>query len=411
MVVISNTVAPVRQKPLASHKTLVPAAVPYSSSSDVYVSSRRAAPTRTAAEARDRANAVYAEPPENGGSKSPGTVVLNLRDINDPRLSPARLADARALIRDNQALESRALAAMNPLDRAKYGALAASLDADPMARLALQLLAVEGKLPGARTAADGGNLLDALSRLGDPKGTPLSPRIDRQQLLAETVQEVANPTAIDQQDRDCCVAAAAQIQFAIQNPADYVRVVNGLASRQGTVTLPNGQVMWRSQDTNKDDDSHRTISSRLVESAFMQYAGGRKYTDVGPGTFPNGVSGLTIVHLKKLVKALYPGHDFEGLWITDRSLQPGGVLPKTLAVAEANGRVALTKRIEANVKAGKSVIVALDWAKAGDHSDSHELLVTGVTADKVTVVNPWGRVEEFSRKEFEARLEDAMLWK
>lgn len=171
----------------------------------------------------------------------------------------------------NRKLEQAALKDLSPDDQQKYHALQKALDNDPQGQLALQLLLIDGKCkPGPATAnKDGKGLLDALTGMKEAK---LAPPLENGDLMAQACREMANPASIKQKGLNTCSAAAVQIMVATEKPAEYVRILTGLAADEAEDIPLTGlnKTVKRNEMSEWDDNSGRTQTSRLWQSAFME---------------------------------------------------------------------------------------------------------------------------------------------
>lgn len=287
-----------------------------------------------------------------------------------------RAAAANAQLARNGELETEALARLSTTERSQYLRVQRQLSADPVAKLALQALLFEGKLPG-------GALLKNLSKLTTQ---PLGEGIDRARLIADVVQEVATPTCINQQDKNTCVATAATIQLVLQNPAEYVRLISGLASPEATVTTLGGDVL--KVEGTPDSASRRTLSAQLLTPALMELGNGIFNYDEASDTTqygPFGAPGL-LAFGADLVAASITGKDY------------------TWAPAVAPLKGVTMDAIVAQLEKGNTVLAGIDYQGRG----GHELLVTGLEThdgcEYVRVINPWGREELIPRDEFQEQL-------
>jgi hypothetical protein len=285
----------------------------------------------------------------------------------------------------NSPLASEALAKLSPAEQASYQRVADGIGPEPGGRLALQLLLIEGKLTDPRVkATDGKNLLDALAGLADQ---PIAKGLGKSRLLDETVREIAEPSAIKQEARGTCTVTVVQNLLAKQNPAEYARLVSGLASPDGKVALVNGDTLHRVAGTVKEDGSWRTQSSRLFEAAMMDYAQpGYHYNNAKDAT-EDGISGLYDAELKTAME---------------------GVLGRPVASREVDMLPAIAKE----TAAGRPVAVGMHWDQTGPNGvehGGHEILVTKVDAERVYYDNPWGIQESMTRQEFESRAKGALL--
>lgn len=341
---------------------------------------------RSEADARREAEQLLLGGPANRHENG-ADVTRDAPDVNsrlDTAQTSARHEAAEAQLEANQALEDARLSRMSAGDRAKYEAVKQRcLDAnDPVAAVALQKLLFDGKLPGAKDLAGEGTTLDHLASLADEQ-TPLAEGVDRDRLVTDLVQELATPSAINQGPRGTCAPTTIAIQLAMNQPAEYARIAAGLASPEGQVTLAGGQVLRREDGTAADDGTGRSVTQRLIGSAFMELANGdRDYDNAsgdGAGAWSND--------LDRLYEAVM------GRPMSDKRLTTDEDKAWALGV------------IDTQLRAGASVPVALSW---GD--GYHKVLVTGTETvdgvDYVKYVNPWGREERMPRADFEARLAD-----
>lgn len=308
--------------------------------------------------------------------------------------APALAAKATALLAAQAPLERQALAALPAADRTAHAQARKALEGDPHAQLALQLLATEGKL-GAPAGAS------LASALGQVAAQPLAEGVDRRALLAALVREVATPAAINQQDGTwTCTATVAQILVAISRPADYVRIVGGLASPAGRATLLDGQPIQRAAGTASADLTGRTPSARLWQAALMEHAnGGHRYDpkldlnvprrDASAPGAGRAYKGLVGAQAQERLFAGATGH-------------AGEVVGGDRAGGDSAAAMA---RIAKELAAGRPVPVNY-YVREGV---GHQILVTAIAAGEVTYADPTGLVKrvpaaEFARDLFLARV-------
>ena len=323
-------------------------------------------------------------------------------DPNSNDSDAGRVRDAKAAISANAALEQQALAKLSPEDRAKYNRVAAQLASKPEARLVLQnwltqntlgkggtvpascrQLIAESRPPlvGGPKAAGGGDLLTQLDRLA---GQPVAPGVDQAQLLSEVVRETANPACINQMGKGTCVATSVSIKLNLANPAEYVRLISGLASPQGSVKLANGDTIRREGDWN--DTTGRSQSVRLLQPALMDYGNQGEYNNTKDKStwWGLGSSGGT------------------ASWGRDKMLE--GLFDKTFDTVEVLPweRDVIFDRVAKQANSGSPVSVAVKWQDGG-----HAILVTGVRDGRVYFTNPWGQKESVSVADFKRHLSSA----
>jgi hypothetical protein len=203
------------------------------------------------------------------------------------------------------------------------------------------------------------------------------------------MQEIAFPSSISQQYRGTCTVTTAQILLARTHPAEYARIVAGLAA-PGTeaVTMAGGGQWQREPGTETYDSSDRTASSRLFQAAAMEamYPDGdydnqldkNRFADghLGGGGGPSALAGV--------VRDLFGPTAF----VAARYMyESGGAGPFTDAIIEAATQ-------------GHPTLVALYKAASAEAKDSgagHNILVIEATAEGVRFINPWGQVETVSK--------------
>ncbi|MEB3204489.1 MAG: hypothetical protein VKP57_07300 [Candidatus Sericytochromatia bacterium] len=324
------------------------------------------------------------------------TILRNIADVTKG-VSPAseagrKLEDARTR---NAAAESRALEALSPADRADYQRLARGVGHDAAARLALQVLLLSDRLPGQPAQRGGPDTLEGLDRLMN--SAPLARGIDRKALVGQLVREMAAPAAINQKGKNTCTVTSLQIFMADRRPAEYVRIVAGLASPEGKVVLADGSTVVREPGTAEDDGSKRSISSRLWQPAMMERANDRDYDNAADNfDGDDDRRGLNVGDIGNVFKAV----------TGDR------VLSRAMNAVPWIGKERLWEKwIGDSLTRGDAVLVGLNWtsvdARSGEERTSgHKVLVTGFDDDVVHFTNPWGQEEVMIRRDFTQRLKN-----
>lgn len=321
------------------------------------------------------------------------TVQLDPDDVNDSAdrdPDSGRFQAATEQVGRNAPLEGARLANLSASDRAHYQQVKQALAADPVAQLALQRQLFSGQVPGGKDAKGQGTTLDHLAQLANPN-TALAAGIDRGALLADTVQELAVPSAIAQQTKNTCGPTTASIYVAMTRPAEYARLVTGLASPEGKVTLADGSTLGRVKDTIADDGSGRSASQRLLEPALMDRANGiagydngkDKHTVFGVGTVPGALPDMIDSCLSAVLGKSFEHHDLL-LW----------------------GKGGKVDQMARETAKGTPVPAMISY---GGKLDLHWVMVTGVSKDTVRYINPWGREETMPRGKFEDVLR-GMTW-
>ncbi len=285
----------------------------------------------------------------------------------------------------DRADEQMNLDALPPEKRAMYERLARRVEGNPGAREALYNLLSIGTV-SSPTLRGGEDLLSVLDRMTTQ---PLAAGIDRDALLQQTLIEIDDGSTIGQKDKNSCGATAVQVTLANRQPAEYARLVSGLASPEGRIGMANGDTLSREADWNAADGG-RSIPSRLLQPALMEYANG------GLTNYDNGtdrsrrLDGSTYTGLyTDEAQRLYQGVLNAPATVEDTNLNTGAATPAATMqnIADAIGR-------------GQNVAALIDYPGTG----GHYVTVTGVRGDRVMYQNPWGTVESMPRAAFQARL-------
>ena len=323
-----------------------------------------------------------------------------------------------AQVRRNQLAESQRLAKWPPAQREAYSAVADALRMEPAGRLALQTMLFEGRLPGKAANAEGDTTMSALAKLAK---APMHDSLRPDQVLSEAINEIHRPDAINQQDRGSCTMASVQIKLAKENPAEFLRLVRGLASPSGEVKLANGDAIVREPGTEVPDSSNRTAPARLFQAAMMEYGNGdldydntmenqeylaryREREGLAPDApvdpqdlHSDGSGGLSDAMVGSVVRALAGGRASVRI-----DMRYDGV-PDPKPVMD-NLRQGLAK--------GLAVPVGLDWGGRdanGRIHGGHEVLVTRINQGRVYYHNPWGQQESMAIAKFEERLGSSVV--
>ena len=225
------------------------------------------------------------------------------------------------------------------------------------------------------------------------------PELEKQRLglIRSSIEDIAFPERIAQHNKGTCAATSVQILFAIKDPQKYLNVVTELASNSGEVSsdlvkgLPK---MKRAENTMETDDSGRSISNRLIQPAFMDFAMSIiKYNNIEDTRGIIDEGGLAQTETSRLANALMEG-EYKNLSI---------LTPKSLKKA----------KVEEALNYGSPVPCGLNWGD-GDRAFSesgHEILVTKVDSDKnlAYFMNPWGELQTMPLNDFWQRLDTATV--
>lgn len=313
------------------------------------------------------------------------------RDPLDANDDPGdAILDAQRKLDAGKSQEASALSKLSTEDQAAYQKVANRISNDTRARQTLQQMLLDGKLPGEKDPVGGQTLLENLEAISEQS---VASGIDQGALVADLVQEIADPSCIDQQLYNTCGATTAQIVIARQNPSEYARIVAGLASPEGQVKIKSGATLKRDPDWSAADGG-RTLSSQLIQPAFMDHSNGGifDYTNAKDGRKlgPWSVPGMLPNEMAKVLHDV-TGKSYDHLEVV--SLNPLDSLKFGLCVDKLK-----------KAAPGKEVPIMVNYADQESAVVPHWLLVTGVKDGKVNYINPWGREESMSVNELRRHL-------
>lgn len=228
---------------------------------------------------------------------------------------------------------------------------------------------------------------EVLAQLKTLATQPLAEGIDRRTLIATLLSELADPERIAQGDRHTCAAAVVQAKLAQDDPAEYLRVVAGLASPAGRVTLANGDVLRRHADWRVAGG--RSLSSDLLQPAFMQYATGTYDVRSDTRATANGRGkGLYAAEQSRLLSAVSGtasvsvfGNGPQVLDAMQRALDQGHDVPVVIKIRDRD-----TGQLQ-----------------------GHSVLVEAIRDGQVTFLDPNGKRRSVSLEAFTSRLQSASL--
>lgn len=252
------------------------------------------------------------------------------------------------------------------------------------------------------TDKNGNTLLSSLQSMATgPLASELTNNgVTRADLLSSVMEEASNPGQINQSNRNTCTVTSMQYMLNQQNPAEYVRIMQGLSSPEGSVQLRNGATITRDPNSAAPDSAtDRSASERLFQSAMMEYANGdHNYDNV---TDRNTGKESSWVFFEKDVDP-YPGlyrdqeeRGLEALFGRDFKVYDGSFNftdDKQDILNELQGR------------SGQRTLMDLQWGDGG-----HAVVFEKVENGRVYFRNPWGPTGDATGTNYDnppRRLED-----
>lgn len=299
----------------------------------------------------------------------------------------------KAQVEGNRAREAFALSKLPSEQQSQYQAILKVIpENDPDARLCLQEMLLDGRLPGKKDLQGKGDLLKNLSTLSEqPMQADLAK--ERGTLVGDLIQEMYDPTCIAQKGKNTCGATTVQIILAERNPAEYVRLMGGLASPEGKAEAAGGTIS-RQPGTAADDGTNRSIGTRLMAPAFMDFAnGGFSYDSASDSTDLKVMdfAGLVDFQVKSLASGIL-GEKYKDLMV--------GPMTSAEAALKEAGKVATPD---------SPVIASLTYGGDDLMGDGHYIQITGVKDGKVSYINPWGQVERMDEAQFKQHLISVLI--
>lgn len=288
--------------------------------------------------------------------------------------------------RVNLEAEKAALAKLSPEDRREYKTLLSQVEGHTMARRQMQAMLLSGELTDSKALIGGATLLHELHFM---TGQPLAEGIDRKDLVAQVIGEVENPVRIAQHSQNTCGATTAQILLVRKNPAEYVRLVAGLAAPGGHVPTAGGSTLKRKEDWNYDGDGDRSISSRLFQPAVMQLG------QMIPGMSYSNTDDKNVVVDKPIFAGMFGIQQAK----VDTELT-GQDYDNHLFMAW--NRDSMWEDLKRIVATGKEPVpVSMSWNGGG-----HFVQIDKIEGGKVHFTNPWGERDTIDEAEFKSHISE-----
>lgn len=211
------------------------------------------------------------------------------------------------------------------------------------------------------------------SRIGNEKDFAIS-----------LLHDVSMPFDISQEGIGTCTATSIQIQFAIRSPLEYLKMAEELAQNKEYTTVKGYKVIPNFtfvDELSKNNDSRRTISSKLMQNSIMDYGDG----DTRNFDSSKKDEGLTITQTAKAIKDIL-GLDVENNFLWENT-------PSQIIDYLKRSNPSLTNPIE----------ISLAYSPSG-RDVLHSVNVIGIDENNVKIANPWGREETFPLKELQSRI-------
>lgn len=230
------------------------------------------------------------------------------------------------------------------------------------------------------------------------------------ELMLSALHDVAAPSNINQRDYLSCAATSAQMQMAIHQPAEYMDMVQTLASGE-SYTFENGSNYQIRPDDSPLTDlgvdtrgnplaMRRTPSAMVVQNAFMEILDGnhnyQSQNDNSGNSADRPNIGLQRDNMPGLLTAIV-----------------GRTVPRPVDLNRAGptARQNEAQNVLNSATPENPILVGMRWGtdSRGEHTE-HAVNVIGYdsTTQRVNLMNPHGHIVSIPRAEFDARLR--MAW-
>lgn len=365
--------------------------------------SHKAAATRPSSHEKRLENALAdlgnAVPPSGGQPPLP-QVDAGAEDITSMRGKALNLEGATKVHGDrtwtpkiDAAQEAAYVAALPPDQQRQYQQIKQTLNGNSAAQAQLALLVVDGK--AKQTDTQGKTLLDDLARITQG---PMTNGLSSRQVLTDAIADVTDPSTIFQGYKGTCTATSIQSELAQREPAEYARLVAGLATGDGKVTLQDGKTVLDShQYYDGSQSTSEGLLSPALEEAEARHAGGHynlkddriEFGGLNPFGFRN-YDGAAESDVAAVESELFGGH-YQNVSVGGGVFGIGSGMNPDEAMKFFTGATP-----------DRPVLVDIDPPGIGQH----EVQVVGYdrTKNEVTIRNPWGEVDTIPVDQFKQHL-------
>ncbi|NOK38390.1 hypothetical protein HMI49_34855 [Corallococcus exercitus] len=343
-------------------------------------SEQRDAPTREAT--RDVMRALKGQPE---AAKS-----ALLEPFTKPWLTEARAEGAQALVK------SPAWKQLGPTERTQLAQVFSEARGEYDGLRSVKLLSQKPERLMDRDAT-GGTLLSNLARLA--KG-PLHPGVGearRGELMRGVLQETARAYEVNQSVFGTCTVTSMQYELVRDNPAEYARIMAGLAGPNGRVDMRGGGTLELQADSLPQNALQgRSFSEALFQSSLMEFANGvDEYHVQGP----NGDESISPI-----------GNTYQGQYGDSMVRAVSALFGRQFAEWGTNDqtRDAQLDFLRKYQPKGPNDPVLIAFFTSPDaQAGAHAVTFVKVEGDRVFFRNPWGPTADpkGTEEEFGARVE------
>jgi|GEM_PF-1882100 len=232
---------------------------------------------------------------------------------------------------------------------------------------------INGKSALLDVDKDGNSLLRNLHGLSTQKLNAEFGNVSfsRAQLIGSIIQEAAKPGEVNQGSHGTCTVTSMQYMLCTQNPAEYVRIMQGITSASGKVTLRGGDILELNPGcVGEDSNKKRSHSERIFQASMMDFC--------------NGADAYNNQQDKNTWSFLFVSHSYGGLHTGQEKKGLEALFGQGFKVETKNVVGLLTERSQQ----GKPTYIDMHWGE--NQSGGHAVVVTEVKDGRVYIRNPWG---------------------
>jgi hypothetical protein len=246
--------------------------------------------------------------------------------------------------------------------------------------------------------SQGGTLLANLAQLAHGPLHAAIPESRRAELLGSVLQESSRAQLVDQTVFGTCTVTSMQFELARDNPAEFARIMAGLAGPTGRVGMRGGgELELQADSLTPQALQGRSLSEAIFQTSLMEFANGPdEYHVQGPtgdeSIEPNGTTyqGQSAEAMVRASSALF-GRQFS-TWNTNDATRDAQLnFLRNYRPDGPNAPVLITFDTDLNSPDG-----------------AHAVTFVRMEGDRIFFRNPWGRANEAAGTEapLGARVED-----
>ncbi len=241
-----------------------------------------------------------------------------------------------------------------------------------------------------REDSQGNTLLSNLSEIQNQEfAEEDGVKLDGNAILSDVINQTADPGLIQQNNKGTCTTTTIEYLQASEDPAEYARVIGGLTSSEGQVTLAGGETITRDKNLVAPDDSNRTDASRIYQATMMELGNGEENYRNDRDRHYQSVDSYHTFSIEADagggLNSRETEHVAEQVFDRNFDVQTG---------PRRGGGDEWQENINNALSEEKMVKVSLGWGQESDDKHSnHALSVHGMDDDYVYLRNPWGSGE------------------